>query len=123
VSNEAEQPRTSERARRPKSLPPLPARMRYLPISPKGFPVPWFVFIDEQTGIPDFRVIGPGKMRQAVTGDRCWLCGGILGKHRIFCIGPMCAINRITSEPPSHRECAEFAAEACPFLSQPRARR
>ncbi len=35
----------------------------------------------------------------------------------------MCAINRVISEPPSHRECAEFSAMGCPFLSQPRMRR
>jgi hypothetical protein len=35
----------------------------------------------------------------------------------------MCSINRISSEPPSHRECAEYAVKACPFLSKPRARR
>jgi hypothetical protein len=31
----------------------------------------------------------------------------------------MCAILRISGEPPSHRECAEFSARACPFLSRP----
>jgi hypothetical protein len=29
----------------------------------------------------------------------------------------------VTSEPPSHRDCAEFAARACPFLTKPRMRR
>ena len=38
-------------------------------------------------------------------------------------IGPMCAVNRITSEPPCHPQCARYAVQACPFLSQPRARR
>jgi hypothetical protein len=33
----------------------------------------------------------------------------------------MCAVNRISSEPPSHRECAVYAATACPFLSKPQA--
>jgi hypothetical protein len=35
----------------------------------------------------------------------------------------MCMINRINSEPPSHHSCAEYAAIACPFLTQPRMRR
>jgi hypothetical protein len=35
----------------------------------------------------------------------------------------MCAINRVISEPPSHRECAEYSVRACPFLSRPRMRR
>jgi hypothetical protein len=35
----------------------------------------------------------------------------------------MCAINRVSSEPPSHRECAEYGILACPFLSKPAAKR
>jgi acetyl-CoA acetyltransferase len=35
----------------------------------------------------------------------------------------MCVVNRVTSEPPNHRECAEFAAKACPFLTNPRQKR
>ena len=31
----------------------------------------------------------------------------------------MCAINRVSSEPPSHKECAEFAVQACPFMVNP----
>jgi hypothetical protein len=27
-------------------------------------------------------------------------------------------LNRTSSEPPSHRDCAEFAVRACPFLTQ-----
>jgi hypothetical protein len=38
-------------------------------------------------------------------------------------LGPMCAINRTISEPPSHRECAVYSAIACPFLSNPAMRR
>lgn len=103
--------------------PILPRKMAHLPIAANGYPVPWFVWINPANGEPDFRVIAPGKLRTAMLGRRCWLCGGVLGRHQVFCIGPMCGINRITSEPPSHRECAEFAAAACPFLSQPRMRR
>ena len=40
-----------------------------------------------------------------------------------FVIGPMCSINRISAEPPSHPQCAEFSAKACPFLSKPKAKR
>jgi hypothetical protein len=35
----------------------------------------------------------------------------------------MCAVNRVTSEPPSHPECADFAVHACPFLTHPLAKR
>jgi hypothetical protein len=31
----------------------------------------------------------------------------------------MCAINRVSSEPPCHYECAQYSARACPFLANP----
>jgi hypothetical protein len=31
---------------------------------------------------------------------------------------PRRGVNRTSSEPPSHRDCAEFAVRACPFLTQ-----
>jgi len=43
--------------------------------------------------------------------------------RKTFVIGPMCCINRISAEPPSHRDCALFAAKNCPFLSMPLAKR
>jgi len=45
------------------------------------------------------------------------------GQVRAFVIGPMCAVNRISAEPPSHPDCARFAATACPFLTRPMAKR
>lgn len=100
---------------------PIPPRMRKLKISPKGFPVPWFVaWID---GVPDFRVVDTPKVARAYRMRLCWLCGEPLGRHLAFVIGPMCAINRTSSEPPSHRECAQYAVAACPFLTRPRMRR
>lgn len=108
----------------------IPDRIKRLPVSPAGFPVPWFIqwFDDGKptdfgVGTPDFRVIDPHKMTLAVKKNRCWICGGQMGVHLAFVIGPMCAINRVISEPPSHRECAIFSATACPFLTQPRMRR
>ena len=102
------------------NLPDMPARIARLPRDHRGFPVPWFVRrID---GEPDFRLVEPGKLAAAHKG-RCWTCGEPLGVHRVYVIGPMCVINRVTSEPASHRDCAEFAARACPFLTRPRMRR
>lgn len=107
----------------------MPARIRRLPISPMGYPVPWFVQWTEDgkptvgIGTPDFRVIDGRKMAIAIKQRRCWVCGEQLGVHLAFVIGPMCAINRVISEPPSHFECAQFSAKGCPFLSKPRMRR
>lgn len=103
-----------------KELPPLPDRMKALPVH-RGYPVPWFVAVVD--GVPDFRIADERKMQLAMTRSQCWLCGETLGSKRTFVVGPMCAINNISSEPPSHLECARFAAQACPFLVRPHAQR
>jgi hypothetical protein len=59
----------------------------------------------------------------SIRQKRCWVCGDTMGKHQVFVIGPMCVVNRTISEPPCHRDCAEFAAKYCPFLANPRMRR
>lgn len=100
---------------------PMPDRIKRLPVSDKGFPVPWFVAWTDSA--PDFRVIGPGKITHAVKHKLCWVCGEPLGRTFAMTLGPMCAINRTISEPPSHRDCAVYSAIACPFLSNPRMRR
>lgn len=102
-------------------FPDAPSRIQALPVDHRGFPVPWFVaYID---GIPDFRVVGPGKIAEAHNRNLCWVCGQPRGVFGAFVVGPMCAVNRTSSEPPSHLECARFSARACPFLTQPRMRR
>ena len=103
------------------NMPPLPKRIAKLPVDERGFPVPWFVAWVE--GKPDFRVIGPGKREEAYRQELCWVCGQKLGAYKAFLIGPMCAVNRVSAEPPSHVDCAEFSAKACPFLSNPDMRR
>ncbi len=100
---------------------PLPPRIAALPPDPRGYPVPWFVeWVD---GVPDFRVVSALKIGRALVAELCWVCGRPLGRFRAFVIGPMCAVNRVSAEPPSHRDCAEFSARACPFLSNPDAPR
>jgi hypothetical protein len=108
----------------------IPARMRRLPISPRGYPVPWFVQwmkdgepVKAGEGEPDFRVMDSSKLRRAIAERRCWVCGDRLGSHLTFTIGPMCAVNRTTAEPPSHHECAAFSAIGCPFLTKPKMKR
>lgn len=111
-------------------LPEMPSRIKRLPKNDQGYPVPWFVaWIKEGKvcpvgeGEPDFRAIAPGKITTAYSQRRCWICGDILGQHKVYVIGPMCVVNRVTSEPPSHRDCAEFAAKACPFITNPKEKR
>src|SRR3954468_4258359 len=91
----------------------VPAGLARLPINDKGFPVPWFVPWIE--GKPDFRAVDPRRILQAHNEGRCWICGGKFkaGALKIFAIGPMCGVNRVSAEPPSHGQCARFAVVAC----------
>lgn len=114
-------------------LPPLPDRMKQLKIDSRGYPVPWFVaWLSEKPaegvepkevtpgeGYPEFRVLRRRAVREALQFDQCWICGGQMGRYKAFVIGPMCMVNLVNSEPPSHIDCADFAARACPFLSRP----
>lgn len=96
-------------------LPTIPIRMRRLPIT-RGYPTPWFVA--RVDGVLDFRVMDEEKLVRAVKEKRCWVCGEVLGVNLAFTIGPMCAVNRTSAEPPEHLDCATFSVKACPFLTQ-----
>lgn len=110
---------------------PIPKRIARLHVDDRGYPVPWFVAWQDEdfnvtkrgVGTPDFRIIHPGVIKRAIQEDRCWICGGRITGVKSFLIGPMCAVNRNNAEPPSHYECADWAARACPFLVRPHARR
>lgn len=115
-------------------LPPMPSRMKRLKVDRRGYPVPWFVaWLDEDAepkkevkpgeGYPEFRVLRSTAIAEALKYELCWICGEQLGRFKAFVIGPMCMVNRINSEPPSHTGCADFAARACPFLARPHMRR
>lgn len=105
---------------------PLPSRMARRPVSSKGFPVPYFVTArNRATGEWDFRFVDPKMTMRCHNKRLCWLCGEPLERFRpfAFTIGPMCSINRVSSEPPSHIDCANYAVRACPFLSRPAMKR
>jgi hypothetical protein len=113
-------------------LPSPPIRIARLPTDIRGYPVPWFVAYFKggrevpgggDGGDPDFRILASGKRELAVKKRLCWVCGEPLGVHQVFAIGPMCAVNRTTMEPPGHRACVEYSAKACPFLTVPARRR
>jgi hypothetical protein len=100
----------------------IPEHLRGRPIDERGYLVPWFV---AQVGPDkwDFRAIRPNGVNRAVNQRSCWLCGNKLGRYVTFVVGPMCVCNGISSEPPSHKSCAVYAAQACPFLTKPAMRR
>lgn len=99
----------------------MPWRIAKLDRDKHGRPVPWFVHRDASG--PDFRVIRRDGIQDALHFNWCWVCGQPRGRWASFVIGPMCAVNRVSPEPPSHRECAEYSARACPFLTTPAMRR
>lgn len=99
------------------SMQSLPARIAALPVDKIGRPVPWFV--EWIHGVPDFRVMGAAKVIDAVRFKLCWVCGQRVGRYVTFTVGPMCAVNRTSPEPPAHQECAEFSVQRCPFLTTP----
>lgn len=113
-----------------KGMMPVPPAMEDLPIDRRGFVVPWFVqWIEREgslvptadgVGHPEFRIMNRDKWMQAVIRRLCWVCGGKMGSVKVFVAGPMCGVNRTSSEPPSHRDCAIWSAMNCPFLSNPR---
>lgn len=102
---------------------PRPLGVDQLPVDQRGFVVPWFVDCGPDGDKPDHRCVDGRKFVRAVREHRCWVCGGKLGRVKASVIGPMCAVNRITSEPPCHPQCAGYAVKTCPFLTKPRARR
>jgi hypothetical protein len=101
---------------------PIPKRMQSLLRDSKGRLVPFFV---EQShpGDPDFRIVDPRKITACYERNLCWVCGQTMGIHKCFVSGPMCCINKVSSEPPSHYECALYSVQVCPFLTTPKMQR
>lgn len=96
-------------------LPTLPARMRKLPVSSHGEPVPFFCrWVD---GKPAMRAADPLKLAACHDRGLCVLCGEPLGQYKAFVLGPMSAVNRLSDAPPAHTECAKFAAMTSPDLA------
>jgi hypothetical protein len=103
-------------------FPDAPSQIAALPVEARVYPVPHFV--ETVNGAPDFRVISQRTIDRCLKHGLCWTCGTkMMGDAKTFVIGPMCAVNRVAPEPPSHRSCARFAVVACPFLSKPLAKR
>lgn len=102
-------------------FPNAPPKIKALPVDRRGYPVPWFT--PWVGGEPEFRAVYPDQAYKAHKAGKCWICGQRNQGAYAFVIGPMCAINRVSSEPPSHLDCGRFAVTACPFLSRPLAKR
>lgn len=93
--------------------PRLARRLRDL----RGMIVPYAQFIDAN-GNADFRVLDDRRVSYCLEHRRCAMCGEPLGRHLHFVGGPLCAVNGLFYDPPTHKECAEYALQACPHLAR-----
>lgn len=100
---------------------PMPVSVARLPRNAVGWPIPWFV--PTIGGVRDIRIASADLMVKATRERLCWICGERLGRLVACVIGPMCTVNRLSSEPPQHPDCAVYAARVCPFLVRPQMRR
>lgn len=105
------------------SLKPLPKEMVGRPIDHRGYPVPWFVTEKDALGRWDFVHLNPNRIGEAIRFNKCFVSGEKLGKYRCFIVGPMCTINRISSNGPIKPSLAEWVVRSCPFLANPSAKR
>jgi hypothetical protein len=109
----------------------MPRSMERLKRDSAGRPIPYFVSYVK--GKPDFRVMDMEHYHEAIRRRLCWVCGQTMpgsqlrhGKVEVlgmtshtFVAGPMCLVNMVSAEPPSHPHCAMWSARACPFLVNP----
>lgn len=96
----------------------MPSRIAARPRH-KGLPVPSSVQYDAH-GVPDFRVIDMEKWTGLARSRGCGICGATMGARLWFVGGPLAIENRLFTDLPMHKDCAEFALQVCPFLAMPR---
>jgi len=93
-----------------------------------GFVIPYFVaFFKEgrqchekvEGAVPSFPTTDYSRLLICRKQNRCWICGQGLGAFKAFVFGPASALARSSYEPPSHRDCARYAMQVCPYLTNP----
>lgn len=98
-----------------------PERIARLPHDPRGYPIPWNV-LKAEDGTPFFIINDDRKALRALRERLCPICGERLGAYVWLVGGPLSAFdpNGYYFDLPQHRECAEYALQACPYLSIPK---
>lgn len=105
----------------------VPKHLRYRPVV-GGYVVPFFVswykdgvLVHEKTegARPDFPTIDVRRLVTCRKQNRCWICGNGLKAFKTFVFGPASALVQMSTEPPSHPECANYAVQVCPFIIDP----
>lgn len=101
---------------------PIPSELAHLKRDKRGYPIPFFVTY--KNGEPQFQIVSVEKVITCVDKKICPICGKKLYKDGSYVVsGPMGLHNRITSDAPMHRVCAEFSIKACPHLYYEKAKR
>jgi hypothetical protein len=106
---------------------PVPKELQGRPVH-GGYVTPYFVawyregkMVHEKTpgAIPHFPTVDVIRATHCRKQNLCWCCGKQLGTFKWFVFGPASAVVRQSVEPPSHRDCAHYAAQVCPFIVNP----
>lgn len=92
----------------------LPPQLSHLKLDERGYPIPFFVPIVD--GKPNFRYASGQKLKLCVERKLCAICGKKLFEYSYLISGPIGMRNRVSTDGPMHRECAEFALAVCPHL-------
>jgi hypothetical protein len=94
---------------------PIPANLQHLKLDSRGYPIPFFVPIID--GAPNFKLLDERKQLECIEKRLCPICGKKLFKDYSYVItGPLGYNNKVVTDPPMHRECAEFSLKACPHM-------
>jgi hypothetical protein len=91
-----------------KGLPSLPPRMRTLPRSEDGQPIPYLL---TQVASKFESSLGPDLVMTTLCDRKqCWICGQQLGRYAAFVSEPVTSVTKISRTPPAHHDCAKYAA-------------
>lgn len=99
---------------------PIPDRLKKFPLWRGKYPI--FYVVTVHNGEPLFTVLSRAKQVEATNKNLCHICGERMSPPYYFIGGPMCMKYRRFNDGPMHKECAEYAAKACPFLANPLAK-
>jgi len=100
---------------------PVPTRLQKRPLDERGFLITYVTTIGTD-GKPDFRIIDHFKVIECIEERICGLCGESIGPLVSLIGGEECVVRRQFSDPPMHPECARYASQVCPFLTNQNAK-
>ena len=98
-------------------MPDMPARLKRLPMTGRGYPALFFAAVVD--GEPDIRRVSAAKFHRCINERLCWLCGESLEQTVAFVLTERAVKESTWTEPPCHIECAEYAMQVCPFITDP----